>query len=188
MQRIAVMFVLAFAIGAAVPVGAQTVAVSFSELEQRVDANQTIYVYPNASSESGRRIRARLEMVSGTTLHVSIDGRPRAFSEADVLMITRPHRSTTKGALIGLLAGTALDLSALHGGQLIHDCRHDPESCAWAKLGLAIVGGGGALLGTAVGHSIEHEQPLFLRPQSRTVSLASYLGAHRRGVTTTLSF
>ena len=103
-------------------------------------------------------------------------------------MVTEPHRTTTKGALIGFLAGTALDLSVLHGGQLINDCRHDSESCAWAKLGFAIVGGGGALLGAAVGHSIEHEQTLFLRPQSRTVSLASHIGAHRRSVTTTLGF
>lgn len=81
-----------------------------------------------------------------------------------------------------------VDLSALHGAQLFRDCPHDAESCSWAKFGLVVVGGSGTLLGAEIGHSIEREQLLFLRPPPTAVSVRPIVDAHRRLLAMTFSF
>ena len=188
-NKLAVIFAIAFSVGSVATAPAQTTAAaSFSQLEQQVNADQSIYIYPTANPARHQRIKAKLLNVSPMTLQVVIDGHPREFSESEVSMITESHRNTAKGALIGFLLGTVLDLSVLHGAQLFHDCPHDAESCSWAKLGLVVFGGSGTLVGAEIGHSIEREEPLFLPPPPTTVSVKPIVDAHRRMLAMTFSF
>jgi hypothetical protein len=173
------------------PAAGQTAASSFAELEGRMPGVQKIYVYTGQAKNRRGRIKASLLHLSPAMLQMSVRGRMQEFGERDVLMISEPHSSTMKGALIGLAAGTALDLSVMHGWQLARDCRTDPESCAWAQVGFAIMAASGTFLGALIGHSIEHERILFLAPhrnESRAFTLTPVMSADRHALAATFRF
>jgi len=179
----------------AAPAAAQTAASSFADLRNRLEADQTVYVQTaEVADEGGRGIKGKMLELSGSTLRLLVDGQGREFSERDVLVVSARHTSTGKGALIGLAVGMGLDLWLLHGWALAQECGRggDAESCGWLKLGLMFMAGSGLMVGADIGHSLEHEQVLFLAPDlrgSRTFfAMTPLVSSRRRGLAATLRF
>ena len=173
----------------AAPTAAQTAASSFADLQGRVKADQTVYVQTaEVADEYGRGINGKVLELSGSTLRLLVKGQLRELSERDVLVVSERHTSTGKGALIGVAVGGGLGLWGVAAG-----CGNlrDPETCAWAQLGLMFGAGAGAGLGAGIGHSIEHERVLFLAPDlrhTRTFTMTPFFGQSRNGLAATVRF
>src|SRR5437762_11554099 len=97
--------------GVAAPAAAQTAASSFAALQGRLEPDQTVYVQTaEVADERGRGLKGKVLGVSGSTLHLLVNGQSREFSERDVLVVSERHTSTRKGFLIGLAVGGGLGL------------------------------------------------------------------------------
>jgi hypothetical protein len=162
LARAKLVFLLALTLAGVRPATGQTIASSFAELENTLDGDQTFYVYTDQGTTKHGRLKAQILNVSPSTLQIDDGRHSRTFLESDVVKISERHTNTKKGALIGFITGAVLDLTALHGFQLMHDCRTDRESCSWAKFGFTVMAGGGALIGAQLGHSTVRERIVFL--------------------------
>jgi hypothetical protein len=192
MQRIAVMLVLSFGIGAAVPVGAQTVAASFSEptaqaeasdsqapvsslgaLSSRVKPSDTIYV----RRMSGEEIAGRFSRASDASLTIEIDGQTREIPVSDVQQVLRRGNRVKQGMLFGFLTGAAVGVGAMAGS----DSKSDFSSGDKIFLGIVAGGGAGLIWGAIIGAFL-HQRPVVYRAAAPTVRLMPAFAPGRAGV------
>jgi hypothetical protein len=173
----------------AAPAAAQSAVSSFADLGRRLEADRTVYVQTaEVRDEHGRGIKGKVVDLSESTLRLAVRGDYLLFSERDVLVVSERHTSAGKGALIGLAVGGGL---GLFGVTAACGSSKDAETCAWARFGLMLGAGFGTLLGAEIGHSIEHEQVLFLAPdlrQSRRLTITPSVGKARKALAASIRF
>lgn len=173
--------------GGAALAAAQTPAASFADLGERLHAGQTVYLRTAEVTESdGRGIKGKLTSLSGSTLTLVVKGKPRQFSESDVLVVSEHHTSAGTGALTGLLVGAGFGLTATrHIGS-------DPESQAWRPILTGISAVFGAGVGTRIGRAIKHDRVLYAatppRPKAAAFSVAPIAGVPGVGLRASVEF
>lgn len=176
-------------LGSARTVGAQpagqtgpSVAHSFDELMSRIQPGATIFVTDSA----GHEVRGRLSDLTDTFLNLVVDGKPRAFSQADVGLIEhRQPDSLWNGLLIGVAAGAA---------PAVYWLLADPNECGGSicmdDLAVGVIPG--AAIGLVIDAVIKRKVVVY-RSASKSsmktaVSIAPIVVRRRRGVELTMSF
>jgi hypothetical protein len=116
-------------------------------VDAAVRAGDTVWV----ETRDGQRHKGRVSSVTATRLALQIDRRDTEFPATDIRSITRKDRDgigdgAGRGALYGLLAGTALGVIAV-----LSDCDNDGAGSVCSPGGVAVLGGLFGSFGAGVG-------------------------------------
>ena len=153
--------------------GAQTPAASFDELKPRLQPGASVVI----TDAAGGQVRGKVTAVSGTSLNVLSQGKPRTFAPGEVGLITSRQRdSLWNGLLIGAAAGTA---------PAIYWAIADPNECTGLCMDDLLVGVSvGTAIGLAVDAAMKKNVVVFRAP----LTIAPVVSPRRAGVGLTISF
>ena len=174
---------LLFVGGFSSPAGAQSVASSFSEIENSVKRGKTIYV----TDDAGQKIKGKLADLSGTSLTLLVSGEKQTVAESRVREIRVRERKTRQGATIGLLIGIGLGLFGAVNTEECVGCPSGDELVVGGMVGLAGLGAG---IGAVFGAEQSRERLVYRAGPRPPVafSLAPLASSHGTGVRAVLKF
>jgi hypothetical protein len=156
-------------------------AVSFNELQGRIQPGATIWV----TEATGREVSGKLSALSETSLTLVLHGNTRSYVQSDVSLIRkRQSDSLWNGLLIGMAAGSAPSIYWLFA---------DPNECGGSLcLDDLVVGMIPAVaIGVAVDAAIRRKVIIYRGSTTLTktsISIAPITTQRRQGVELTLSF
>ena len=159
-----------------------SVAHSFDELMSRIQPGATVFVTDSA----GHEVRGRLSDLTDTSLNLVVDGKPRAFSQANVGLIEqRQPDSLWNGLLIGVAAGAA---------PAVYWLLADPNECGGSicmdDLAVGVIPG--AAIGLVIDAVIKRKVVVYRSvprsPTGTAIAVAPIVARHRKGVAWTVSF
>jgi hypothetical protein len=159
---------------------------SFSDLQQRLHAGNTVFVIDNAGSET----KGKIVDVSASAMVLDVNGTRRRMEEDSVRQVQRFGDSVWNGLLVGASVGAA--------GMLIADptyepCQNDPQKlCADPQTGQRVlaVGVTGAV-GAGIDALIRGRHQVYLAPDqplqsARILAISPRLGPSAAGLFVTL--
>ena len=158
----------------------QVLSRSLSELQGRLAPGERIQVVDDHRS----RLEGEFDGVSGTSLRISVNGRPQVVPEAQIFQV-RAVGYEPDGILLGLGAGFAAGLSYVFiacGGASEHsDC---------LRAGSLVIGGPAAAVGALIDWKITTFVPIFerRRTSAQRWHVAPLLAGPRRGVLLGVTF
>jgi hypothetical protein len=145
-----------------------------------VQAGETVYV----TDASGRRSKGRLQRVQADSILVTIDGRPRTYTAADITRIQRGD-SVANGMLIGLGAG--IGAAIITTQNLCGTIDSDDECAVIANVAVGIpVAAGGLALG-ALADALRH-RTIWTASSTGRIGVWPILAAGRRGLAFSVGF
>lgn len=143
-------------------------AQDFSELTMTLRSGQTVEV------RRGREIvRGRVLGVTQTGLELEADGQKLMLAARDVTAVDALRRQTTRGAIIGALAGAgATFVMILIARAQCGDSCEDDSTPAIVVAATAFYAGIGAGAGALLGSRVHHRDPLYRRSVMPAVRVA----------------
>ena len=165
-------------------VWAQQPAQSLSDVAQKVQKGDRVKV----TAKDGTVVSGRFDDVSGSSLRISISGKPQDFPVATIKEISRKRPEPGwNGALIGLGVGAAASAVAVST-----TCSNDPECNTYAAIAFipAFVGGGAAV-GAIIDSLISKYDPIFVQQASldrMRLRLSPVVRKDAKGVQVSVSF
>jgi hypothetical protein len=134
------------------------------ELQRRMLPGDAVHVTDNRGEEA----RGRLVLLSGTELHVNVNGQRRTFPAGTVTRVDRKVRDPVRnGVLIGMGAGAGYGVFA---AATVRDAQCSPSGdCGLpADVARVVLGAAwGALAGWITDSLIHKREVVYLRPPGR---------------------
>ena len=143
-------FLLIGTLASAPDAAAQSVAHTFSELQNRLKSGDAVYV----TDQSHFEVKGVVETLSTTSLSLVLtDGNRRSFDESEVREVARDRHPAAKGFAIG--AGVGL-------GALLLFWPHDCGRCASGPgAGAAVFVGVSSLIGGMLAHTVSSRTVIY---------------------------